>query len=241
MRGTSGWLGRRSGCPFSGITLAISPVMVLDRLHSDDRQGDRLSSWREWPLRPGTRTTDPAGRCERQGQRAFSGAGGRKRGSDTNFLQRRVHGIRANRKLESDPVFLRGTTVDCASIKHAAGTRQAVPGRADLWGGGAARAWALRATAGSGARCEPLTRGSCLSGTFRCSELNRERPCPPRTSEAGTSNAKWKPTQDEALPGNACRAPRTRTPNTHPKTARPTRITPRTAANPSSTPRRLPA
>src|SRR3954454_4736086 len=34
---------------------------------------------------------------------------------------------------------------------------------------------------------EPLTRGKCLSGTFRCSEGYRERPCPPRTSEAGAS------------------------------------------------------
>src|SRR4051794_28668981 len=34
---------------------------------------------------------------------------------------------------------------------------------------------------------EPLTRGKCLSGTFRCSEGDRERPCPPRTSEAGAS------------------------------------------------------
>src|SRR4051794_28304122 len=34
---------------------------------------------------------------------------------------------------------------------------------------------------------EPLIRGKCLSGTFRCSEGYRERPCPPRTSEAGAS------------------------------------------------------
>src|SRR6478735_4329209 len=34
---------------------------------------------------------------------------------------------------------------DRASINRAAGSRQAVPGRADFWGGWAARAWAQRA------------------------------------------------------------------------------------------------
>src|SRR4051812_47428026 len=57
---------------------------------------------------------------------------------------------------------------------------------------------------------EPLTRGKCLNGAFRRREGYRERPCPPRTSEAGASVAKWRPTQDEALPGTACRAPRMR-------------------------------
>src|SRR6478735_617672 len=37
---------------------------------------------------------------------------------------------------------------DRASINPAAGSRQAVPGRADFWGGWAARAWAQRAAEG---------------------------------------------------------------------------------------------
>src|SRR4051794_40171061 len=76
------------------------------------------------------------------------GARGKKRGAESNFLAHGFDGRPASRKLTltsflHDPLFFSAERSQARRAPPLLVPRQVVPGRADLWGGGAARAWAL--------------------------------------------------------------------------------------------------
>ena len=125
MRAPPGVPGRRSGCPFSGITLAISPVVVGGP--ASTRMTGRVIVCPPGANGPCARAPEPP----------------TQRGAvigehivlihvpSTTPTALRASWIPAFAGMTAQGV--RGASVESWLFNHAAGTRQAVPGRADLF------------------------------------------------------------------------------------------------------------